>query len=157
MKEKQDRQRLIRQIVKDNKVASQEELSALLEKQGLSVAQATLSRDIRELHIAKMHDERGYYYHLLHSEPVKPLQIDSSVSDSVASVEISGSMVVIKTRPGHAPMIASIIDEHHLPQVMGTLAGDDTIFLALRDGSIKDQVFDSLAGMFKGLERKRIF
>ena len=59
MKSKLERQRIIREIIKDNKVSNQEELSALLEQRGLSVAQATLSRDIRELRITKIHDGSG--------------------------------------------------------------------------------------------------
>ena len=80
----------------------------------------------------------------------------SMSSDSIDSLEFSGSMAVIKTRPGHAGMIASVIDEGHLPEVMGTLAGDDTILLVLREGSSHDDVAGSLAGMFKGIDGKRV-
>lgn len=156
MKGKQDRQRLIRQLVSENMVSSQEELSNLLEQHGLCVAQATLSRDIRGLRIAKMHGENGYFYRILQAEPVKSVHLDASISDSIESVEISGAMAVLKTRPGHAAMIASIVDENRLPQVMGTLAGDDTILLVLRSGSPEDEVFASLSLLFKGLDSKRI-
>ena len=77
-------------------------------------------------------------------------------SDSIDSLEFSGSMAVIKTRPGHAGMIASIIDEGHLSEVMGTLAGDDTILLVLREGFSHDDVAESLGGMFKGIDNKRV-
>lgn len=65
-------------------------------------------------------------------------------------------MAVIKTRPGHAGMIASIIDEGHLPEVMGTLAGDDTILLVLREGFRHEDVTSSLSEIFKGIETKRV-
>jgi len=157
MKGKLERQRLIREVIKDNKVSNQEELSVLLEGRGLCVAQATLSRDIRELRITKIHDGNGYRYSLPQAGQLRgSLRESSMTSDSIDSLEFSGSMAVIKTRPGHAGMIASIIDEGHFPEVMGTLAGDDTILLVLREGSTHDAVSKSLSEMFKGIDIKRV-
>ncbi len=157
MKGKLERQRMIREVIKDNRISNQEELSVLLEERGLSVAQATLSRDIRELKITKIHDGAGYNYSLPQPGMLRGALRDSSMSsDSIDSLEFSGSMAVIKTRPGHAGMIASVIDEGHLPEVMGTLAGDDTILLVLREGFQRDGVAGSLAGIFKGIDSKRI-
>lgn len=158
MKGKLERQRIIRELIKDNKVANQEELSNLLEQRGLSVAQATLSRDIRELRITKLHDGNGYSYSLPQPGVLRTMLHESSVmsSDSIDSLEFSGSMAVIKTRPGHAGMIASVIDEGHFAEVMGTLAGDDTILLVLREGFSHDEVAKSLSGIFKGIDGKRV-
>ncbi len=157
MKGKLERQRVIREIIKENKVSNQEELSTLLEQRGLSVAQATLSRDIREMRITKLHDGNGYSYTLPQPGVLRNSLRDSSMtSDSIDSLEYSGSIAVIKTRPGHAGMIASVIDEGHLPAVMGTLAGDDTILLVLREGFTRDNVTKSLSGIFKGIEAKKI-
>lgn len=157
MKGKLERQRIIREVIKDNRIANQEELSTLLEQRGLSVAQATLSRDIRELRITKIHDGSGYSYSLPQPGVLRSTMRDSSMtSDSIDSLEFSGSMAVIKTRPGHAGMIASIIDEGHLSAVMGTLAGDDTILLVLREGFSHDGVAVSLGGIFKGIDSKRV-
>ncbi|MGN0201940.1 MAG: arginine repressor [Candidatus Cryptobacteroides sp.] len=134
MKGKHERHSLIKQIVKEHRVANQEELSSLLERHGFSVAQATLSRDIRELHITKEHEEDGYCYRLQSPHKVSG---DSGIrtSGSILGLEISGNMAVVKTRSGHAAMVASVIDEADFPQVMGTIAGDDTVFLVLRDPS----------------------
>jgi transcriptional regulator of arginine metabolism len=157
MKGKLERQRVIREIIKDSKVSNQEELSALLDQRGMSVAQATLSRDIRELRITKIHDGNGYRYSLPQPGMLRAVFHESSLSsDSIDSLEFSGSMTVIKTRPGHAGMIASIIDEAHLPEVMGTLAGDDTILLVIRESFSHDDVAESLAGLFKGIGDKRV-
>lgn len=157
MKGKIERQRVIREIIKDNNVSNQEELSTLLSQKGWSVAQATLSRDMRELRITKIHDGNGYRYSLPQPGMLRSVFQDSSMSsDSIDSLEFSGSMAVIKTRPGHAGMIASIIDEGHLSEVMGTLAGDDTILLVLREGFSHDDVAESLGGMFKGIDNKRV-
>lgn len=157
MKSKLERQRVIREVIKDNRVANQEELSVLLSQRGMNVAQATLSRDIRELRITKIHDGNGYFYSLPQPGMLRGVLRDSSMSsDSIDSLEFSGSMAVIKTRPGHSGMIASIIDEGRLPEVMGTLAGDDTILLVLREGATHDEVADSLSGIFKGIDGKRV-
>lgn len=157
MKSKLERQRVIREVIKDNRVANQEELSVLLSQRGMNVAQATLSRDIRELRITKIHDGNGYFYSLPQPGMLRGVLRDSSMSsDSIDSLEFSGSMAVIKTRPGHSGMIASIIDEGRLPEVMGTLAGDDTILLVLREGFTHDEVADSLSGIFKGIDGKRV-
>lgn len=158
MKGKLERQRIIRELIKDNKIANQEELSNLLEQRGLNVAQATLSRDIRELRITKLHDGSGYSYSLPQPGMLRTMLRESSSmsSDSIDSLEFSGSMAVMKTRPGHAGMIASVIDEAHLPEVMGTLAGDDTILLVLREGFSHNEVSQSLSGIFKGIDGKRV-
>lgn len=157
MKGKLERQRIIREVIKDNRVANQEELSALLSRCGLSVAQATLSRDIRELKITKLHDGEGYCYSLPQPGTPRNSMRDSTMSsDSIDSLEFSGTMAVMKTRPGHAGMIASIIDDGHLTEVMGTLAGDDTVLLVLREGVSRDDVVGSLAGIFKSIDGKRV-
>ena len=141
MKSKLERQRIIREVIKDNRVSNQEELSGLLEEKGLSVAQATLSRDIRELSITKIHDGTSYRYSLPQPGMLRSSLRDSSMtSDSIDSLEFSGSLAVLKTRPGHSGMIASIIDEGHLPEVLGTLAGDDTIFLLCKDDKSAQQL-----------------
>ncbi|MBS7278033.1 MAG: hypothetical protein PUD74_02040 [Bacteroidales bacterium] len=154
MKGKQERHNLIRQIVKEHKVANQEELSSLLERHGLSVAQATLSRDIRELHITKAHGEDGYCYRLQTQRP-ETAYSGFKTSGSILSLETSGNMAVVKTRAGHAPMVASLIDEAEFPQVMGTIAGDDTIFLALRDSVRTDTFLSSFFSVLGMPENKR--
>jgi len=156
MKGKLERQRLIKQIVKEMKIASQEELSTVLEGKGLNVAQATLSRDIRELGIMKLHDANGYYYNLPSSSFPKSLPSNVSVSDSIISIEMSGHLTVIKTRPGHADMIASVIDDSAVKPIMGTIAGDDTIMMAVREGFSHQDVLYSLSSIFKGLQGKLI-
>lgn len=157
MKGKIERQRIIKEVIKDNKISNQEELSMFLSQRGLFVAQATLSRDIRELNITKIHDGNGYCYSLPQPGMLRSILRDSSMSsESIDSIEFSGSMAVIKTRPGHAGMIASIIDENHFSEVMGTLAGDDTILLVLREGFSHDSVVSSLSGLFKGIGNKRV-
>ena len=156
MKGKTERQRIIREVIEENRIASQEELAAILEKKGLDVAQATLSRDIKELKISKLHDETGYYYSL--SRPSSPRSLETTInsSESIESIEFSGPFAVIKTRPGHANMVAVIIDSGSLKEIAGTIAGDDTILVVTREGYAKNDVLRSLGKIFRQLESKRI-
>ena len=148
MSSKQERHRIIREVVGKGKVASQEELAEILEGNGIQVAQATLSRDIRDLGITKQHDDGGYFYSL-------PGQVPISFG-SVSSLEFTGPLAILKTMPGHANMVAAIIDASALKEVAGTIAGDDTILLALREGSSREDLVGALGGLFSGLESKRL-
>ncbi len=156
MGDKQDRQRMLRQLVRDHTISNQEELSALMKQRGFNVAQATLSRDIREMRIYKAHDEAGYFYRL----PSPDAEIRQTTGlrqvDSIISLEFSGSLAVIRTRPGHANMIASILDGMKSKEIMGTLAGDDTILLVLREGHPYSEIEQILDGIFPGVKDKCI-
>ena len=156
MKGKTERQRIIREVIRENRIASQKELAAILEKRGLDVAQATLSRDIKELKISKLHDETGYYYSLSRPSSARSLETTINSSESIESIEFSGSFAVIKTRPGHANMVAVIIDSGSLKEIAGTIAGDDTILVVTREGYTKNDVLKSLGKIFRQLESKRI-
>ncbi len=157
MNGKQERQRILKEVITGSRVSSQEELSACLERRGLTVAQATLSRDIRELKISKVRDERGSYYHIPQTVQNKPVLAERGMTaDSIESLEFSDPVAVMKTRPGHAAMVASVIDGHHLKEVVGTLAGDDTILLVARQGCGREELSRALSGLFKGLENKRV-
>ena len=157
MKSKPERHRIIRQVVRKGKVANQEELAAILESKGIQVAQATLSRDIRDLGITKFHDDSGYYYRL--PGAVSPQSVNRRIvdfSDSISSIEFTGQVAVIKTRPGHANMVASFIDTNPLDEVAGTIAGDDTILLAIREGASREALSKSLGRILGDLGQKRL-
>lgn len=156
MNSKRERHKIIKEIVGNGKVSSQEELAAILENKGIQVAQATLSRDIRDLGITKRHDAGGYYYSLpgLALRPSGRRVPDAF--GSVSSLEFTGPLAVLKTMPGHANMIAAVIDANSLPEVSGTIAGDDTILLAIREGVSREDLLGSLEGLFPGLESKRL-
>ena len=158
MKGKLERQRQIRKIIAEQKVANQEELSALLAQHGFDVAQATLSRDIRELRITKVHDDVGYYYRLPApgSASSAPRHGTDILVDSIEGLEFSGQLAVISTLPGHANMIAAIIDAQRPKQVLGSLAGDDTVLLVLREGSTHAEVTGALDALLHGITNKRI-
>lgn len=153
VKSKPERHKIIREVVSNGKVGSQEELAAILEKRGIQVAQATLSRDIRDLGITKLHDGGGYYYSLPKGAVhVLPKTAVPDMSGIVSSVEYTGQIAVLKTRPGHANMVASFIDSAESPEIVGTIAGDDTIFLAIREGVTRGALSSTLEKVLVGLD-----
>ncbi|MBR1538026.1 MAG: ArgR family transcriptional regulator [Bacteroidales bacterium] len=128
---------LIREIIRARKVRSQEELAGLLAARGVKATQATLSRDLKKLQIVKYHDNAGGHYYVL-PEAERPAQnillSDSLAGDSIVSIEFSGQMGVIKTLPGCANMVGALVDGHSHPALMGTVAGENTLLLVLREG-----------------------
>ncbi|MBR1926150.1 MAG: hypothetical protein IJ840_00080 [Bacteroidales bacterium] len=156
MKSRPERHKIIREVISGGKISSQEELALILEKRGIEVAQATLSRDIRDLGITKLHDGDGYYYSLPGAASRPSGRKFPESFGSVSSLEFAGSLAVLKTMPGHANMIAALIDAGSLPEVAGTIAGDDTVMLAIRDGASREDILGSLGRLFSGLESKRL-
>lgn len=154
MKAKNKRHLAIKNLIENNRVSNQDELSNLLKKQGIYAAQATLSRDITELHISKVHDVNGSFYRLPENEYANNILSGTSVlTSSIVSLEFSGSLAVMKTLPGHANMIASIIDGAAFKSVIGTIAGDDTVLIIVREGNSHEAVVEELSKMFVGLNK----
>jgi transcriptional regulator of arginine metabolism len=126
---KKARQGRILEICRNGQVRSQEEMSALLEKEGISVTQATLSRDIRELGLVKV---RGSYQ--ISGEVIVGLPdevLRRAFEQYVVRTAVSGNIVMIKTSPGNAHSVAVVLDAAQWPEVLGTVAGDDTVFVLL--------------------------
>lgn len=118
----------IKQIVTSNVVSSQEELRLLLERDGMEVTQATLSRDVKELGIARVNTPEGMRYSLRPEN--EELRLRALLSYEVESIEHNESMVVVKTLPGRAQGVAELIDIFSNTEIIGTIAGDNTIFVA---------------------------
>ena len=137
-----NRLRLIQTIIRTRKVRSQEELACLLAEEGIRTTQATLSRDLKKLQIFKQHDGSGESCYVLPENTrtaQNTLLSDSRAGESIVSIEFSGQLGVIKTLPGCASMVGAWVDEHTHPAVMGSIAGDDTLLLILRQNhSITD-------------------
>lgn len=147
-------------IIKSNRVSNQEELLTMLAKWGCNVTQATLSRDLKELRVSKMADGLGgYYYRLPYAQHPADAEGRSDVSfafKGVCSIEISGQMCVIKTIPGYANMIASILDASLGHEIMGSIAGDDTIFIIIRVGLDTDELLSAMESVMPGIASLRI-
>ena len=127
---KRARQGKILEVTHNRQVHSQEELSSLLRHEGIDVTQATLSRDIRELGLVKM---RGGYRVSEESRPELPDEIlRRAFKQFVVQTGVSGNVVMIRTSTGNAHSVCVVLDAAQWPEILGTIAGDDTIFVLLR-------------------------
>ncbi len=138
-REKLQRQQAILEIIKEKPVSTQEELVEELRKRGFVASQATLSKDIRELGLLKVPtaDGRFRYTDEFRTQIETPEKIlRKRFRDSVTEIDNAAQIVVLKTLPGYAPSIAYEIDRASWEEVIGTIAGDDTVFIAV--GSAKD-------------------
>ena len=128
----------IRNLIKNNKISNQEELLKKLISNGFNYTQATLSRDLKFLRVGKIADEeKGQIYVLpgdYYDEQIKDNEIKEAVSRGFLSIDYTGNMAVIKTLPGFASGIAYRIDGMRAFEILGTIAGDDTILIIARDG-----------------------
>jgi transcriptional regulator of arginine metabolism len=123
--------------VAETPVGSQERLTALLRREGYAVTQATLSRDLKSLGIGKAPSNDGGYTYILSEGEVKPGSGATFIQDftrGFLSIEFSGSLGLIRTLPGHASSVASALDNLRIREVLGTIAGDDTVLVVARNG-----------------------
>jgi transcriptional regulator of arginine metabolism len=133
---KERRQRTILTLVATRPIHSQDELVALLQRQGFEVTQATVSRDIRELRLAKVPiaSEQGeiFKYVVPNAAPNYASRLHRAMTELATTIAGSGNLILIHTPPGSAMMLASAVDEAAWPEVLGTLGGDDTILVVIR-------------------------
>ncbi|ACX52497.1 arginine repressor, ArgR [Ammonifex degensii KC4] len=130
---KRARQQKILEIIRSRPVASQQELVEELRKAGFNVTQATVSRDLKELRLVKVATEEGWRYALPATElPAQEEKLRQLVQSAVVGIEVSGNLVVVKTLPGAAQGVASAVDRANWPEVIGTVAGDDTFIVVVR-------------------------
>ncbi|HTO95590.1 MAG TPA: arginine repressor [Myxococcales bacterium] len=124
---KLERQEEIRRLLRSRRISTQQELSQLLAAQGIEATQATLSRDLAELGVLRVSRPEGAVYELeaVNAKASPQLQ---ELGDTVLSLADNESLVVLRTRPGMASAVALAIDNARMPECLGTLAGDDTIF-----------------------------
>jgi transcriptional regulator of arginine metabolism len=146
----------IRNIIASQKVSSQEELLSLLEGKGLAYTQATLSRDLKFLKVNKISDnEKGYIYELpdQHNSPGHELA-ESYAAQGFVSIKFANKLGVIRTLPGYAPSIASLIDQSSPFEIIGTLAGDDTILLIPHENVSEQDIINALILIIPELKNK---
>ncbi len=145
---KKDRLDAICRIIQTETICNQDELLKQLEACGFSITQATLSRDIKQLKIARVHDEEGnYVYHLTDVSTQSP--IADQTQKKYGNIEFSGNLAVVKTRPGYAMAIAYDIDTNAPQEILGTVAGDDTILVIPREGYDRESIAAAIARFIK--------
>jgi transcriptional regulator of arginine metabolism len=151
---KTQRQRRIVQLLRRRSVSSQEELARLLRKHGEQVTQATLSRDLEELGAVRTRENGRAVYRLPDEPPAGEDWLQHMLQEFMLEVEASGNLVVIKTPPGGANAVARALDNTGVKDVIGSVAGDDTIMVVCRDGVRGQTVarrLRALAGQFSEL------
>jgi transcriptional regulator of arginine metabolism len=130
------RRRDLLQILHEGSAASQHDIAVALQQRGHDVTQATVSRDLQEVGATKVRVNGGYAYRLPDEIPrvmggdLMMRRLEETLAEFVIDVHPAASMVVLYTAPGHAPAVARAIDQAALTGVVGTIAGDDTIFVA---------------------------
>lgn len=156
MESKSQRLALITNIIQNEEVDSQERLLHILVSKGFSVTQATLSRDLKQLKVFKRPSINGRYKYVLPTDTATPpvLTMASSSLEGFLSIEFSGNLAVIKTVPAFAQPISQAIDDLHAPAIIGTIAGNDTILLVIRNGFTAKNVTDALAQHFPEISDK---
>jgi transcriptional regulator of arginine metabolism len=142
MATKKARQERILEVVRKQTVRSQEELAVLLEQESIEATQATLSRDIRELGLVK--GREGYQV----SEDSRPAPANDLLGRTfrqyVVRTGVSGNILMIRSSPGNAHSIAVVLDAAQWPEVLGTVAGDDTVFVLLRNARLGKKVLERI-------------
>ena len=132
------RQKALAELIRTEALGSQEEVTARLAAIGLAATQATVSRDLESLGATKVKRGGTLRYALpgAGETDFQAGRMERIVAEWVRSVEAAGNLLVLKTPPGSAHLVASVIDQAALPEFAGTISGDDTLFVALRDGVV---------------------
>ncbi len=153
MKERQLRLAAIKSVIRKHKVDNQETLLRHLESEGYQVTQATLSRDLKLLKVGKQADGHDGYFYSLPNDEIRREQEDISIEDfkrGYVSLDFTAGLAVIKTLTGHAGSVALAIDNLAFACVLGTVAGDDTVMVAIREGCGRNEFVASIREVIPG-------
>ncbi len=157
MKKKANRLDAIKMIISSKDIGSQDELLSALGEEGFELTQATLSRDLKQLKVAKAANMNGKYVYVLPNNIMYKRANDQSASEMMAtngfiSLQFSGNIAVIRTRPGYASSMAYDIDSGECPAILGTVAGDDTIMLVIHEAASHEEVSSFLSQIIPNLK-----
>lgn len=158
MKDRVKRQMEIRKIILNGNVHSQEELLVKLKLKGFDLTQATLSRDLKILQVAKVpHPAKGYVYAIQDAGNVANSIEQNRVNylaDGFRELRFSGNLAVVRTKPGYASSIAAVIDNANAWEILATIAGDDTILIVQKEGIAKIDLVNALISIMPNLKAK---
>ncbi|MEZ0536075.1 arginine repressor [Caldicellulosiruptoraceae bacterium PP1] len=143
---KSDRQQRILDIIQNNEIETQEELVEILKNLGYDVTQATISRDIKELRLTKVLTETGKYKYAVLGTKENNIteKLIKVFSEAIINVDTADNLVIIKTIMGAAQSAAAAVDSLDWPEVVGTIAGDDTIFIATKSIEYAEKIVDRI-------------
>ena len=154
MKAKTVRMKALKMLISSKELSSQEEVLKALAKEGFTITQATLSRDLKQLKVAKAASMNGKYVYVLPNETMykrvsSPQRAtDMANSNGFLSLTFSGQLAVMKTRPGYASA-----DQKEIQGVLGSIAGDDTLFIAIEEGFDREKIVEGLSQIIPGIGR----
>ena len=145
------RQTLIREIVESQNIQTQEELAEALRQHGMVVTQATVSRDIKELHLLKvLAEDGGYRYATMEKgEQGANDRLIRMLADSVVDMAYANNLIVIHTLPGSAHVAGEAVDSLKWPEILGTIAGDNTILVIVRSNDDVDDIIRRFRSVIK--------
>ncbi len=148
---KRIRQEKLLELIAKYEIETQDELIERLRESGFEVTQATVSRDIRELNISKMTTGKGTYRYVLpkHTSQSSNMKFNSALIDALISVDYACNLIVLKTHAGLANALAVGIEAMHLENILGCVAGDDTILLVSRNEDAAHYISDRFRDMIK--------
>ena len=133
---KSGRHEAILELISKYDIQTQDELIEKLSEQGFDVTQATVSRDVRQLKLTKTSNGRGgYHYTVSASLSAEQMHFNSAIVQPIKMVEACNTLIVLTTSPGLASAVAASVDNMKIPQIVGCIAGDDTILIVVRDPS----------------------
>lgn len=148
---KTQRQRAILEIVENNAIETQEALAQVLCARGFNVTQATVSRDIKELRLLKVLTDKGTYRYAVAEKAEHGLaeRLRRVFAETVLDVDTAANLIIIKTLPGSAHAAAELVDTMRWHETVGTLAGDNTILVIVREAESAPAVAERFRGMIK--------
>ncbi len=148
---KYDRHALILKIIDEKDIETQEELAEELRKNGMDVTQATVSRDIKELRLVKVMGQNGEYKYASIERQESDIsdRLIKVFSESVIGMDHANNLIVIKTIVAGAQAAASAIDAMNWPEIIGCIAGDDTILVVLRDNTMVNEVIKRFSKLMR--------
>ena len=151
---KKNRQMKVLEIISKHEVETQDELIELLKAEEYYVTQATISRDIRELDLIKISTPRGTYKYTVSShaenEKKKTSHLGNALVSSLVSIDFANNIIVVKTVPGMSNAIAIEIERIHMPEMLGCVAGDDTIIMVMRTEGMAMDISARLRELLSG-------
>lgn len=148
----------LKMLISSMELGSQDEVLKALEKEGFKLTQATLSRDLKQLKVAKAASMNGKYVYVLPNDTMyKRISTPKAAMEMLQtsgflSINFSENIGVIKTRPGYASSIAYNIDNAAITDILGTIAGDDTILIVIKQGVEEETIIDELSTIIPNIK-----
>ena len=149
---KSKRQNKIIELIEKYDIDTQDALIEKLRENGFGVTQATISRDIKELKLTKGMGASGYYRYMLpQNEGTNAPKFNSALAESIKKVDTAANIIVLRTYPGLAQAVATGIDAIHMSEILGCVAGDDTIMIVVRDETSAAEIGDKIKSMIRSI------